>query len=200
MEIQKAELPLIPFETFEAWLEWLEINHSISNGLWIKFAKKASGIPSITYEQAREGALMYGWIDGQKGSVDDNFYKLRFTPRRSKSIWSKINCGIVEALIAEGKMKPSGLKEVESAKADGRYEAAYESQSKITVPEDFQKALDSNPKAKEFLNTVNSVNRYAFLYRIHTAKKPETRAARIAKFIEMLKNGEVFYPNKTTNK
>jgi uncharacterized protein YdeI (YjbR/CyaY-like superfamily) len=192
MEMHK-DLPIIFFKDFDSWLEWLEKNFSDTKGIWIKFAKKASNIPSITYEEAREGALMYGWIDGLKNALDENYYTLRFTPRRPKGVWSKINCKIVENLIKEGKMKPSGLREVENARKDGRWDAAYESQSKITVPEDFEKALNKKPKAKAFFLTINSTNRYAFLYRIHTAKKPETRAARIERFVSMLENGEVFY-------
>jgi uncharacterized protein YdeI (YjbR/CyaY-like superfamily) len=138
--------------------------------------------------------LCYGWIDGQKAAFDDKHWLQKFTPRTAKSIWSKINCGKAEALIADGRMQPEGLRQVELAKSDGRWERAYESQSKITVPADFQSALDKNQQARDFFNTLNSVNRYAILFRIQTAKKPETRSARIQKFIEMLTNKQKLYP------
>lgn len=195
METHK-DLPLLYFASYQEWLDWLAANHDKYDAVWIKFAKKASGVPSITYEEAREGALIYGWIDGVKNALDEKFYTLRFTPRRKKSIWSKINREIVEDLIKKGKMKASGLEEVEKAKSDGRWDAAYDSPSNIQVPEDFQKALDAHPKAKEFFGTVNKTNRYAFLYRIHTAKRKETRGERIQKFIQMLEGGEVFYQKK----
>ena len=192
MEYHK-DLQLLFFPTFELWLEWLEENHSQPQGIWLKFAKKASGIQSITYEEAREGALMYGWIDGLKNGLDETYYTLRFTPRLPKGVWSKINREIALGLIRDGKMKPAGLRQVEAAQKDGRFEAAYDSQSTIHVPDDFKLALEKSPAAAEFFATLKGSNRYAFLYRIQTAKKPETRASRIEKFIEMLESGDTFY-------
>lgn len=184
------ELPIIPFESLQAWADWLELQHASSAGVWLKLAKAGSGVASVTYPEALEVALCYGWIDGQKKSFDERFWLQKFTPRRAKSIWSKINCQKVEALIANGAMKPSGLREVEAAKRDGRWEAAYDSQSRSSIPEDFQVALDANPAAQAFFATLNSANRYAFLFRIQTVKKAETRAEKIKKFVEMLARGE----------
>jgi len=188
------ELPPLPFESKKKWADWLAKQHDKSAGVWLKIAKKASGIPSITYEEALEKALCYGWIDGQKKGFDDKYWLQKFTPRGPKSIWSKINTEKAERLIASGEMKPAGLKAIKAAKQDGRWEAAYSSQKNISVPEDFQAALDSNKKAKAFFATLNSVNRYAILFRIQTAKKAETRARRIQQFIEMLGRGEKLYP------
>ena len=165
-----------------------------SKGIWLKIAKKEVGIPSVNYSEALDSALCYGWIDGQKGSFDDKYWLQKFTPRRAKSGWSKVNCDKATELIAKGRMQPAGLRQVELAQADGRWESAYHSQSKITVPEDFQDELDKNPQAKEFFSTLNSANRYAILYRLQTAKKPETRSARIQKFIEMLTRNEKLHP------
>lgn len=187
------DLPLLTFEKQDEWFDWLEANHDKAPAVWIKFAKKKSGETTITYEQAREGALMYGWIDGLGNAFDDKFHVQRWTPRRPKGVWSKINRGIAEELIKQGRMKPSGLREVENAKLDGRWDAAYDSPVTMQVPKDFEKALDGHPKAKAFFATVNKTNRYAFLWRIHTAIRPETRAARIQKFIGMLERGEVLH-------
>lgn len=186
-------LPTLAFESLAAWEAWLEENHASAKGLWLKIAKKGTGIASVDYAQALDGALCYGWIDGQKAALDDQYWLQKFTPRGSKSGWSKINCGKADALIAQGRMKPAGLKQVELAKADGRWDAAYESQSSSSIPEDFQHALDASPEARDFFNTLDSANRYAFLYRIQTAKKPETRAARIDKFIAMLVDHQKFH-------
>lgn len=185
-----ADLPILPFENPQTWADWLEAQHAASGGIWLKLAKAGSGIASVTYPEALEVALCYGWIDGQKKGFDERFWLQKFTPRRAKSIWSKINCQKAEALIANGAMKPSGLREVEAAKRDGRWEAAYDSQSLSSIPEDFQKALDENPAAHAFFATLNSANRYAFLFRIQTVKKAETRAEKIRKFVEMLARGE----------
>lgn len=182
------------FETQQAWEGWLADNHNREPGVWVKFAKKDSGIASMNYQQAMEGALIYGWIDGQSKSVDGQYWLQKFTPRRPKSSWSKINCEKAEALIAAGRMQPAGMEQVERAKADGRWDAAYDSPSNIGVPDDFQAALDQNPAAKEFFSTLNGSNRYAVLYRIQTAKKPETRAARIQKLVEMLSRNEKIHP------
>jgi len=193
--MKKAEtLPIISFETQQGWDRWLTEHHTETEGLWLKIAKKEAGISSVNYAEALESAICYGWIDGQKASFDDKYWLQKFTQRRAKSIWSKVNCTKALALIAEGRMQPAGIRQVELAQADGRWESAYESQSKITIPDDFQKELDNNPKAQEFFTTLNSVNRYAILFRIQTAKKPETRSARISTFIEMLANNQKLHP------
>jgi uncharacterized protein YdeI (YjbR/CyaY-like superfamily) len=188
--MKSVDLPVVPFENKKKWADWLAKQHDKSTGVWLKLAKKDSGIPSITYEQALDVALCYGWIDGQKKGFDDNYWLQKFTPRGPRSIWSKINTEKVERLIASGEMKPAGLKAIELAKQDGGWEAAYEGQKTISVPADFRTALDKNEKAKAFFATLNSVNRYAILFRIHNAKKLETRAKRIQQFIEMLEKGE----------
>ncbi|MBK9779228.1 MAG: YdeI/OmpD-associated family protein [Anaerolineales bacterium] len=185
-----TELPILPFESKKKFAEWLAKNHDKSAGLWLKIAKKATGIPTVTYLEALDVALCYGWIDGQKGSFDEQYFLQKFTPRRPKSIWSKINVEKVAGLIASGEMKPSGLKAVEAAKQDGRWAAAYSSQKNIVVPADFQSALNKNKKAKAFFETLTSAKRYSFLFRIETAKKAETREKRIRQFVEMLANGE----------
>jgi uncharacterized protein YdeI (YjbR/CyaY-like superfamily) len=187
-------LPILPFATWQDWDNWLAEHHTDTGGIWLKIAKKESGFASVSYAEALDSALCYGWIDGQKASFDDQYWLQKFTPRRPKSMWSKINCDKVAVLIEAGRMQPAGLRQIELAKADGRWDAAYSSQSKITIPDDFQQALDNNPPAKEFFNTLNSANRYAVLYRIQTAKKPETRAARIQKLIDMLARNEKIYP------
>lgn len=185
-----ADYPVLFFETENQWTDWLEKNHDKSDGVWLKFAKKASGIKSVNHASTLDPALCYGWIDGQSKSLDDTFYLQKYTPRRAKSIWSKINIAKVEQLIKDGKMKPAGQAEIDRAKADGRWEQAYDSPANITMPEDFQKALDASPKAKDFYATLNKTNTYAILWRIATAKKPETRARRIEKLIDMLNRGE----------
>ncbi len=193
--MKKADtLPIISFETQQDWERWLTEHYSGTEGLWLKIAKKEAGISTVNYAEALESAICYGWIDGQKASFDDKYWLQKFTPRRAKSIWSKVNCTKALALLAEGRMQPAGIRQVELAKADGRWELAYESQSKITIPDDFQRELDNNPKAQEFFTTLNSVNRYAILFRIQTAKKPATRSARISSFIEMLSNNQKIYP------
>jgi uncharacterized protein YdeI (YjbR/CyaY-like superfamily) len=189
-----TDLPILPFERQKDWAVWLEKNHATSSGVWLKLAKKASGIQSVTYDEALEVALCYGWIDGQRKSHDETSFLQRFTPRGSKSIWSKINTEKAQQLIESGQMKPAGLKAIESAKQDGRWDAAYAPQSKAAVPDDLQVELDRNAKAKAFFATLDSRNRYAILHRIHTAKKAETRAKRIEQFIRMLENKEKIYP------
>jgi uncharacterized protein YdeI (YjbR/CyaY-like superfamily) len=185
-----AELPIKPFTSKARWAEWLNKQYDKSAGVWLKLAKKTSGIPSVTYEEALDIALCYGWIDGQKKGFDENYWLQKFTPRGPKSIWSKINTEKAEKLIASGAMKPAGLKAVEAARQDGRWGAAYASQKNITIPEDFQAALDQNKKAKVHFAELKSAERYSFLFRIHHAKKPETRARQIQKFVEMLEKGE----------
>jgi uncharacterized protein YdeI (YjbR/CyaY-like superfamily) len=190
----KTELPVMPFKDQRAWSAWLEKHHAKLPGVWLKLAKKGSETKSVTYSEALEEALRYGWIDGQKQGHDESFWLQKFTPRGPKSIWSKINREKAETLIREGKMKPAGLKAIESARRDGRWEAAYDSQSGATVPDDLQAELDRRPKAKAFFATLNSANRYAVLWRIQTAKKAETRAKRIEKLVGMLERGEKLHP------
>lgn len=187
------DLPILPFESQAAWEQWLEANHAQSNGIWVKIAKKDSGIASINHAQALDMALCFGWIDGQRLKFDEDHFLQKFTPRRSKSTWSKVNQDKVAALSEQGKMREAGLKEIERAKADGRWEAAYESQSKMDVPDDLQQALDKNPAAQAFFNQLNRANRFSILFRVTTAKKAETRQRRIEKFIEMLNEGKKIY-------
>lgn len=189
----KQGLPILAFASPADWEAWLKEHHGSSKGLWLKIAKKGSGETTVTYAEALDVALCHGWIDGQKGALDEAFFVQRFTPRGPRSKWSKINREKAEALIKAKRMRPAGLAEVEAAKADGRWEAAYEGQRTITVPEDLQKELDASPKAAAFFATLSSVNRYAILYRIQDAKKPETRARRIEKFIGMLERGETVH-------
>jgi uncharacterized protein YdeI (YjbR/CyaY-like superfamily) len=191
--MKSTDYPILPFASKTRYASWLAKQHSTSTGVWLKLAKKDSGIPSVTYEEALDVALCYGWIDGQKKGFDDKYWLQKFTQRGAKSIWSKINTEKVERLIASGEMKPAGLRAVEAAKQDGRWDAAYSSQKNMTVPEDFQAALDKNKKAKAFFGTLNSVNRYAILFRIETAKRAETRIRRIQQFVEMLERGERLY-------
>jgi uncharacterized protein YdeI (YjbR/CyaY-like superfamily) len=185
-----AEQPVVAFASPEAFAAWLDEHHATSDGIWLKFAKKASGVASVRYPEAVELSLAYGWIDGQVRRFDDDFYLQRFTPRRARSRWSKINRAKAEAMIAAGAMKPAGLAEVERAKADGRWDAAYDSPSTATVPPDLQAALDANRAAAEAFAGLNASNRYAILHRVQDAKKPETRARRIATFVAMLERGE----------
>ena len=192
--MKPTDYPILPFESKKKWVNWLAKQHGKSRGVWLKLAKKDSGIASVTYDEALESALCYGWIDGQKKGFDDKYWLQKSTPRGQKSIWSKINTEKAERLIASGDMKPAGLKAIEAAKNDGRWDAAYSSQKNISIPDDFQAALDKNKKAKAFFATLNSVNRYAILFRIVTAKKAETRAKRIQQFVEMLERSERVYP------
>jgi uncharacterized protein YdeI (YjbR/CyaY-like superfamily) len=194
MKKATTELPLMLFESPADWEAWLKDNHAASSGVRLQIAKKDSGRQSPSYAEALDVALCYGWIDGQKLALDDKFYIQKFTPRRPKSIWSKINTEKVAVLIKQGRMQPAGLKEIEKAKADGRWDAAYSSQKNAEVPADFSAELDKNPEAKAFFATLNKVNVYAIYFRIQTAKKPETRRSRIEKFIAMLNKHEKIYP------
>jgi uncharacterized protein YdeI (YjbR/CyaY-like superfamily) len=191
---EKQGLPILPFASPRKWEDWLAKHHETSKGLWLKLAKKDSGIDSVTYAEALDVALCYGWIDGQKGSFDDTYWLQKFTPRTPRSKWSKVNRDKVTVLIKEKRMKPAGLAAVDLAKADGRWDAAYDSQSKASVPEDLQKEFDRNPAAAAFFATLDSANRYAVLYRVQEAKKPETRARRIEKLVAMLERGEKIHP------
>lgn len=183
------DLPIQHFHNDKEWEQWLS-DHSGSKGLWLKIAKKDSGIASVNYAQALDVALCHGWIDGQKRGFDGQFFLQRFTPRRPRSLWSKINIGKVEALIASGRMQPAGLREVQVAKSDGRWDAAYHGASSMEVPEELAAALAKNRKAKAFFDALDKTNRYSFCWRVHTAKKPETRTARVQKFVAMLAKGE----------
>jgi len=188
------ELPIQSFKTQADWAVWLEGHYAASKGLWLRLAKKTSGVESVNYTEALDVALCYGWIDSQKKSYDDATWLQKFTPRSKKSIWSKVNRDRVVRLTESGRMHAAGLAEVAHAQHDGRWDAAYESQRKAAVPDDLQAALDKNKKAKVFFATLKGSNRYAVLFRIYTAKKPETRAKRIAQFIEMLSKGEMLHP------
>jgi uncharacterized protein YdeI (YjbR/CyaY-like superfamily) len=186
----------LPFESPAAWEAWLSEHHESSDGIWIKFAKKASGIPSVTYKEVLPIALAHGWIDGQVKRIDDDWYRQRWTPRRARSVWSKINRAAAEAMIERGEMKPAGLREVERAKADGRWERAYDSPKTAEVPDDLRAALDADAAAAEFFAGLDSINRYAILHRIQGAKKPETRARRIEQFVAMCGRGETVHPRR----
>jgi len=177
-----------------SWARWLKRHHASAAGVWLRIAKKDSGIASIDYPAALEEALCWGWIDGQRKSEDAQYFLQRFTPRTKRSIWSRINRAKVLKLIDEGRMQPAGHAEIERAKADGRWDAAYEGVSAATVPPDLQAALDANKKAAKFFATLDSRNRFAVLFRTQGAKKPETRARRIAQFVEMLAKGEKIHP------
>ena len=195
MESGKAQsLPRLAFRDQQAWADWLQTNHGTSSGLWIQLAKKGSAGRSLSYAEAVEVALCYGWIDGQSKGNNATSWLQKFTPRRKRSIWSKINREKAERLISEGRMQPAGLAEVGRARQDGRWEAAYDSPRVATVPADFQTALKNRPQASAFFGTLNSQNRFAILFRLQTAKKPETRARRIEQFIRMLENHEKLYP------
>ena len=190
---QHDGLPTLPFASAAAWEAWLEDHHAESKGVWIKMAKMDAGIESVRYPEVLDSALCFGWIDGRRDALDERYFLQRFTPRRPRSRWSRINRDKAERLIAEGRMRPAGLAEVEQAKADGRWEAAYEGQRSITVPEDLQRELDARPDAKAFFAGLTSQNRYAILYRLQDAKRPETRARRLAQFVAMLEAGETIY-------
>ena len=186
--------PVIAFESAAAWEAWLADQHGAASGVWIKMAKKSSGIPTVTHAEALDVALCYGWIDGQRNKLDDQWFLQRFTPRRPRSNWSKINRGKAEQLTGDGRMQPAGLREVDRARADGRWDAAYDAPSVATVPDDLQRALDENPAAAAFFATLDSRDRFGILYQVQDAKRPETRARRIEKFVAMLNDGSRLYP------
>ena len=193
-KVISTDVPVVSFADAREWSAWLVSHHRSSSGVWLKIAKKASGNVSVTYAEAIEVALIWGWIDGQKKTFDDAWWLQKFTPRGARSMWSKINRDKAIALIATGKMMPTGLAEVERAKKDGRWDRAYESQSSTFLPEDLAKALANNPRAEKFFATLEAHNRYAVLWRVQNAKKAETRARRIAQFVEMLAKGEKLHP------
>ncbi|XSG77064.1 YdeI/OmpD-associated family protein [Herpetosiphon llansteffanensis] len=186
----KAELPTLSFANQAEWRAWLEAEHATSNGVWLKLAKKATGIASVNRAEALDEALCFGWIDGQAKPIDEQFWLQKFSPRTKKSTWSKVNRDHIERLTAAGLMHAAGEAEVERAKADGRWDAAYDSPKNAAIPEDFQAALDASPTAANFFATLKQTQRYPFLFRIQTAKKPETRAKRIRDFVATLERGE----------
>lgn len=190
---KELSAPVIFFESQVDWRAWLNEHFQETGGVWVKMAKKSSGIPSMSHPEALSEALCFGWIDGQRLGFDDTYFLQKFTPRRKQSMWSKVNIDKVESLTRASQMMPSGLAEVEAAKQDGRWERAYDSQRTMTVPEDFQRALDASPKARETFEKLTKANTYAFLWRIQTAKSPKTRQARIEKFVSMLERGEAFH-------
>jgi uncharacterized protein YdeI (YjbR/CyaY-like superfamily) len=192
----KGELPVLAFKSQQAWDAWLTSQPAQSKGLWLKLAKKSSGIASVSKPEAIDTALCHGWIDGQLDSFDDNYWLIRFTPRQSTSKWSEKNRARALQLVELRRMQPAGLNEIERAKKDGRWAAAYAPQSTADVPDDLRAALAKNERAKSFFETLDRTNRYAILYRIHDAKKAETRAARIEKYVAMLIEGKTIYPQK----
>ena len=194
MSGQAADPAVKSFATPRAFETWLSRNYGKTEGIWLVIAKKGSGIRSVTYPEAVEVALCYGWIDGQGKKLDDDRYVQKFTPRRARSPWSQINRKRVLALIEAGRMREPGLREIERAKADGRWDAAYASPRAATVPEDLAKAMRRNKKASAAFDSLDSRNRYAILYRVNEAKKPDTRERRIAQFVEMLSAGRKLYP------
>lgn len=178
--------PLMAFASQPEFEAWLEANQALTTGIWLKIAKKGSGISTVSYEEAVETCLCFGWIDGQVKAYDGKFYLQGLTPRRPRSVWSQVNLQRVERLMAAGRLRPAGLKEVEAAKADGRWEAAYHPASTAQVPDDLQAAIDASPAAKAFFPTISKANRYALIYRVNEAKRPETRQRRIEQFVQML--------------
>jgi uncharacterized protein YdeI (YjbR/CyaY-like superfamily) len=184
------------FKTARAFETWLRKHHASSEGIWLRVAKKGADETSVSCPEALEVALCWGWIDGHRKGLDDQHFLQRYSPRRAKSLWSKINVGKAKALIESGRMQPPGQAQVDAAKADGRWDAAYDGARTITVPEDLQAALDAAPAARAFFATVSATNRYAVLWRVQTAKRPQTRAKRIALLVDMLARGETFHPQK----
>jgi uncharacterized protein YdeI (YjbR/CyaY-like superfamily) len=190
----KTDLPIRAFASSAAWEDWLQAQPRNSKGVWLKLAKAASGIASVSKRGAIDGALCHGWIDGQADRFDADHWLIRFTPRRPKGKWSQLNRARAMVLIKLSRMQPAGLKEIEQAKLDGRWKAAYPPQSTAEVPEDLQSVLDRNPAARRNFDQLDRINRYAILYRLHEAKKPETRAQRIEKYTNMLSRGETIHP------
>jgi uncharacterized protein YdeI (YjbR/CyaY-like superfamily) len=189
-----TELPVLSFPSRAAFEEWLADNHGSAPGLWLKIARKGSGRTTVDYAEALEVALCHGWIDGQKGRFDGEFWLQRFTPRGPRSRWSRINRDKAEALVASGAMRPAGQAQIDAARADGRWDAAYAGQKSATVPDDLAAALAANPAAQAFFGTLDGPNRYAVLYRVEDAKRPETRARRVAQYVEMLAEGRTLHP------
>jgi uncharacterized protein YdeI (YjbR/CyaY-like superfamily) len=195
-----GDLPVLSVPSREAWDAWLASEHARSPGVWLRIAKKRAGVEGLTYPEALEVALSYGWIDGQKAGLDDEHWLQRFTPRRPRSRWSKRNREAATRLIERGEMKAAGLREVEAAKADGRWEAAYDGQRSASVPEDLARALAADERARAFFETLDSTNRYAILYRVQDAKRPETRARRIERFVSMLAAHQTIHPQRSSQR
>lgn len=189
-----VELPLLTFPNAKAFETWLSREGKTSPGAWLCFAKQGAPETTLTKPAAIDSALAHGWIDGQLGSIDRHYFKIRFTPRRPKSVWSKLNRERIERLIEAGRMTPRGMAEVNQAKADGRWAAAYDPPSKAAADADLTSALDAKPKARAFYDKLDSANRYAVLYRIQQTKSPEKRAAKIAELVAMLARGEAIHP------
>ena len=189
----KTELPILEFPDRAAWEAWLGENHDVAVGVWLKVAKKGAPRPTVTYAEALEDAIRYGWIDGQKRGFDEHFWLQRFTARSPRSKWSQINRQKASELIEQGRMQPAGLAQVQAAQRDGRWEQAYEPQGNATVPPDFQEALDRHPAAKAFFETLGGARRYAFLYRLHHVTKPQARAKRIENYIALLSAGKTLH-------
>ncbi len=192
------DLPALSFATARAWSKWLATHHASSRGLWLKIAKRGSGSASVTHAEALDGALAWGWIDGQRGAFDDVWWLQRFTPRTAKSAWSKINRAKAERLIAAGTMETPGIAAMERAKRDGRWERAYDGARSSSVPADLAAAFARNARARAFFETLDGANRYAILYRVQTAKKPETRAERIRRFVALCARHETIHPRRQT--
>ncbi|GGW70699.1 hypothetical protein GCM10010503_54980 [Streptomyces lucensis JCM 4490] len=191
---QNAADPVLSFATQDAWEKWLEEHHEGVTGVWLRIPRSGSGLEGVGYAQALESALCYGWIDGQKRKLDERHWLQRFTPRRRGSRWSQVNRHKATELIERGRMRPAGLREVEQARADGRWEAAYPAQSRATVPDDLRAALDAVPAARDFFATLDSRNRFAVLHRIADARTAKTRAARVEKYVAMLAEGKKIHP------
>jgi uncharacterized protein YdeI (YjbR/CyaY-like superfamily) len=191
---EKGGLPIRVFPSRAAWAAWLDAHHMDAEGVWLALPKKGGGEAGVSYADALEVALCYGWIDGQKGKLDERFWLQRFTPRRPGSVWSRVNRDKALGLIARDEMRPAGRREVERAQADGRWDAAYEPSSTMTVPDDLREALADNPAAEAFFATLDRASRYAVLYRVHSAKKPETRIRRIETLVAMLADGKKIHP------
>jgi uncharacterized protein YdeI (YjbR/CyaY-like superfamily) len=189
----KPELPVITPRSRAEWMRWLEKNGEKHDGVWVRHAKKGTGVPSLSWDEAVEVALCHGWIDGTRVGEDETFYRQRFTPRRKGSRWSKINVDRVEALIAAGEMTRAGQREIDAAKADGRWEAAYAGPATAVAPDDLRAALDADPVAAAFYAQLSSANRFAIIHRVNDAKRPATRAARIEKFVAMCRAGETLH-------
>jgi uncharacterized protein YdeI (YjbR/CyaY-like superfamily) len=198
--IAKNDSEIIAFSSAKEWERWLARTHTGSRGVWLRFFKKGSEVASVTHAEALAAALCYGWIDGQLKKHDEESWLHKFAPRRPKSVWSKRNRELVEQLADAGKMRPAGLKEVAAAKADGRWDRAYDSPGKMTVPGDFLDLLSKNKKARKFFETLNKANTYAISWRLQTAKKPETREKRMQVIIEMLTKGKQFHDSKRNKK
>lgn len=194
MPPQAADYPILLFHSQAEWAAWLHENHGSAAGVWLQHAKKSADLQSVSYAAALETALCYGWIDGQKRAYNDQAWIQKWTPRGNNSIWSRINRDKAEALIAAGRMQPTGMAAIERARANGRWDAAYDGAKTATIPDDLQAELNAHPEAQVFFNTLNQANRYAILFRLQTAKKPETRAKRLREYIAMLERHETLYP------